>query len=294
MADTPKEYLTTKELAALLRIKERKVYDLAASGQIPCSRALGKLLFPRRAVEAWLNGTETKTGAARTARPNVFLGSHDPLLEWALRESQSGLAIFFDGSLDGIERFARREGLATGLHVFDPESGSWNVPLVRQRFADEPAVLVEWAWRERGLLLRPGLEQRISGLADLRGLTVVPRPEATGSQRLFTNLLQMHNLKPSDVAFAPASRSEADAALAVQEERADAAFGLACLARQYRLAFVPVARERFDLLVDRRAWFEPPMQRLLAFCRTPAFVERAGTLGGYDITGLGKVWFNGA
>ena len=41
------EYMTTKELADFLRIKQRKVYDLAATGRIPCSRAMGKLLFPR-------------------------------------------------------------------------------------------------------------------------------------------------------------------------------------------------------------------------------------------------------
>ena len=48
------EYLTTRELAELLRIKERKVYDLAASGKVPCSRATGRLLFPRAEIEAWI------------------------------------------------------------------------------------------------------------------------------------------------------------------------------------------------------------------------------------------------
>ena len=56
MPDSENAYLTTRELASLLRIKERKVYDLAASGQIPCSRAMGKLLFPRKAIEAWIAG----------------------------------------------------------------------------------------------------------------------------------------------------------------------------------------------------------------------------------------------
>ena len=40
------EYLTVKELAALLRLKERKVYDLAASGAVPCSRATGATSWP--------------------------------------------------------------------------------------------------------------------------------------------------------------------------------------------------------------------------------------------------------
>ncbi|MCB1775085.1 MAG: helix-turn-helix domain-containing protein, partial [Gammaproteobacteria bacterium] len=97
------EYLTTKELAELLRIKERKVYDLAASGQVPCSRAMGKLLFPRQAIEAWIAGEST--GGASTLsepRPDVLLGSFEPLLEWALHESGCGLATLLDGSLDGL------------------------------------------------------------------------------------------------------------------------------------------------------------------------------------------------
>ena len=108
------EYLTTREVAELLRLKERKVYDLASSGALACSRATGKLLFPEKAVRAWLAEHSSQDGAGGPAiRPNVFLGSHDPLLEWALRQSQCGLATYFDGSSDGLERFAQREGVAT-------------------------------------------------------------------------------------------------------------------------------------------------------------------------------------
>lgn len=48
------EYLTTKEVAQLLRIKERRLYDLASAGEIPCTRALGKLLSSaRRSNPGW-------------------------------------------------------------------------------------------------------------------------------------------------------------------------------------------------------------------------------------------------
>ena len=50
--------------------------------------------------------------------------------------------------------------------------------------------------------------------------------------------------------------------------------------------------ERFDLLIDRAAWFEPPMQRLVAFARSPALAERAAALSGYDTTCLGDVLWN--
>ena len=104
------EFLTTREVAALLRVKERKVYDLAAAGEIPCRRITGKLLFPKAEIEGWLSGARPAPTTAAHA-PDVVSGSHDPLLDWALRESGSGLASFFDGSLDGLDRLAGNEAI---------------------------------------------------------------------------------------------------------------------------------------------------------------------------------------
>jgi molybdate-binding protein len=122
---------------------------------------------------------------------------------------------------------------------------------------------------------------------------VVPRQPEAGTQRLFEHLLHREGIPPSGIVLIPPSRSEADAALAVLEGKADATFGLLALARQYRLGFVPVMRERFDLLVDRRCWFEEPMQTLLAFCRSEIFLAKIRGVEGYDFSGLGRVHFNG-
>lgn len=294
MTEIEQEYLTTQELAELLRIKQRKVYDLVAAGEIPCSRAMGKLLFPRAAVNAWLaRHASGHTPATRPARPNIFLGSHDPLLEWALKQSGCGIASLFDGSFDGVDRFALGEGIATGLHIHDPATGEWNVAPVSLRFASEPVVLVEWAWRERGLIVTPALADAISGIKDLAGRTVVPRQAGAGSQALLAHLAGEAGIADT-MSFTAPARSETDAALAVRHGKADVAFGLRAPASQLGLAFVPLINERFDIMVERRAWFEPPMQRLLGFCRSAEFAGHAATLGGYDVSGFGRVRFNGA
>jgi len=289
------EYLTTKELAELLRIKERKVYDLARSGEIPCSRAMGKLLFPRQAVNAWLAEAGSGFAPRQVAdRPCVFLGSHDPVLEWALRESRCGIATGFDSSFDGLERFANAEGIATGLHMFDPESDTWNTPIVGSRLGSLPVVLSEWGWRQRGLIIRPEHKNDIKSLKDLPGFRIVPRQTEAGSQALFEHLLKTAGLKAEEMEFLSPMRSESDAALAVLQDKADATFGLQGLADQYRLVFVPIVKERFDILVDRRSWFEPPFQTFLAFCRSKAFWERVDDFHGYDMSGFGRIHFNGA
>jgi molybdate-binding protein len=223
----------------------------------------------------------------------VLLGSHDPLLEWALRASGAELATLLDGSLDGLERFARGEGVAAGLHLYTPESDDWNRALVETRFGHAPVVLVELAWRQRGLIVAPGRESELGKVVDLRGRRVVPRQGGAGTQVLLHHLLDNAGLTTENVIWAETARSEMESALAVLEDTADAVLGLEAVARQLRLGFVPLVRERFDLLVDRRSWFEPPLQRLMAFCRGETFQAKAADLAGYDVRGLGGVHFNG-
>jgi excisionase family DNA binding protein len=286
------EFLTTREVAALLRVRERKVYELASQGAIPCRRLTGKLLFPRAAVEDWLAGAAQAT--ARRRAPEVVAGSHDPLLEWALRESGSGLASFFDGSLDGLDRLAAGEAMACGLHVFEPEAGTWNLAHVGARLGEAPVVLIEWARRSRGLLLAPGLDAQVSGVADLRGRRVALRQPKAGGQILFDHLMAEAGLERTDLEVVePPARTEAEAAAAVASGRADAAPGLEAMARQYRLAFLPLLTERYDVAIERRAYFEPRWQALLGFVRTPTFTEHAAELGGYDLSGHGTVHWNG-
>ena len=286
-------FLTTREVALLLRVKERKVYDLAAAGDIPCRRVTGKLLFPRAEIEAWLARGGGAAAAPRALPANILAGSHDPLLDWAIRESGSGLAAYFDGSLDGLARMARGEAAIAGLHVFEPARGDWNLDHVQEALAVAPVVLVEWARRQQGLLLRRELAGEITSVADLAGRRVARRQASAGAGLLLDHLLAEAGLGADQVDFVTdLARTETEAAAAVASGQAEAAPGLAAMARQFGLAFLPTVVERFDLAVDRHAWFEPPFQRLLAFCATPAFAAKAAELGGYDLAGHGRVVWN--
>ncbi|RRJ85314.1 helix-turn-helix transcriptional regulator [Aestuariirhabdus litorea] len=291
------EFLTTRELAELLRIRERKVYDLVATGEVPCTRATGKLLFPRAGVMQWIaskgeGGQASVSTTQSSPRPGVVLGSHDPLLEWALRESGAGLAMLFDSSEDGLERFAGREGIATGLHLFESARQQWNRPRVAARFANEAVVLVEFARRQRGLIVAAGTAGSIKGLADLRQQTLVSRQPGAGSQALLEQLIAEAGLSADDFGPGELARSEADAALLVSQGKAAATLGLQSLAQAYRLDFVPLLEERYDLLVDRKAWFDEPWQRFVHFCQGEAFRQKAGEYRGYDVSGFGRVWYN--
>ncbi len=293
MTDSPPVYLTTRELADLLRIKERKVYDLAAAGEVPCVRVVGKLLFPRSDVDAWIAASRSGPDKASPVLPLVLAGSHDPLLEWALRESGSGIAAFFDGSLDGLVRLERRGAMACGMHVREAGDG-WNVETVREAMGDQPVVVLEFARRERGLIVAAGNPHGVAGVADLATLRCARRQNGAGSQKLFEKLAREKGIDPAKLAgpVVPA-RTEGDVALIVLGGEADAAFGLAAVAAQTRLGFVPLLEERFDLVIWRQVYFDAPFQTFLRFAASEAFKSRASSMPGYDIRGFGTVHHNG-
>lgn len=288
------EMMDTREVAAYLRLKERRIYDLARRHAIPHVRATGKLLFPRRQIDAWL-AANAGTVAPAVDRPPIIAGSHDPLLEWAARESASGFAILACGSRAGIDRLARGEATAAAIHWRDRASGDDNVPLVRTALPGRDVVVLEWAARTQGLLLAPRNPLKIRKLADLvkRRARVMPRQAEAGSHRLFEHLLEEAALVAGDITWLPrAARAETDLAAAIAGGRADAGVGIEAAARAHGLAFIPLAIERMDVVLHRRDVFEGPMQALLAFARTPEFAAQAQALGGYDAARAGRVVFN--
>ena len=293
-ASTPSaEMMDTREVAAYLRLKERRVYDLARLHAIPHVRATGKLLFPRRQIDAWL---AAKSGSSTaTERPPIIAGSHDPLLEWAARASASGLAVLACGSRAGIERLARCKATVAAIHWRDKATGDDNVPLVRSTLSDADIVVLEWARRTQGLLLARGNPLRIRGLDDLRKkrATVVPRQSDAGSHRLLEHLLAEAGVASDDIGWLPrVAHAETDLAAAVADGRADAGLGIEAAAHAHGLAFIPLAVERMDLVIRRRDVFEPPLQALLAFARSAEFAAQARALRGYDVANTGHVVFN--
>ena len=291
------EMMNTREVAEYLRLKERKVYELVAARLIPCTRVTGKWLFPKTLIDLWIIQHTDCQPVLRPAvtLPPVIAGSHDPLLEWAVREAGGDLALLFDGSLAGLTHMVARQALACGLHVFNPATGRYNLDLIEQTLAGQPVVALEWAWREQGLMVAAGNPLAIQGLADLRNSRVrfVDRQEEAGSHLLLQHLLKGQGMMLAELHIdLPPARSELEVALAVLEGKADAGFGIAAAARQLRLEFIPLHKERYDLVVGRRDYFEPSWQRLLTFARSARFAERAAELGGYDISGLGRVIYN--
>ncbi len=290
-------YLTTDEAAAYLRLKERKLYELVAEGAIPCSKVTGKWLFPRAALDRWVAaGMARPAGFVAEAPPPIVGGSHDPLLEWALRQSGSGLALLSEGSEAGLDRLERNEVAAAGIHLHgtgDDETA--NAAAVAARSGLHDAVVLGFARREQGFLVAPGNPLTIGSLADVdrRTARIGLRPAGAGAQLLLEAIaaraeIPLERLKRSATPYPTGP----DLAVAIRAGEIDCGIATRAVADLNGLGFVPLTWERFDLVLRRRSYFEPAFQRLVAFLAQPAFAARAAALGGYDVAEAGAVRLN--
>src|SRR5215510_5701294 len=161
------DLLTTEEAADYLRLSERKLYELVANGAVPGTKVTGKWPFPKAALDRWLAAGLAMPALARAPAPPIVGGSHDPLLEWALRESGSGLAGLPEGSEVGLQRLARGEVMLAAIHLhrLDGDDEAANAEALASASALHDAVLIAFARREQGLLVAAGNPLRLADIA---------------------------------------------------------------------------------------------------------------------------------
>ena len=189
-----RELLTTDEAADYLRLSERKLYELVADRAVPCSKVTGRWLFSRAALDRWVSaGLIAPAALAQVAAPPIVGGSHDPLLEWALRESNSGLASLPEGSEEGLRRLTQGEVMVAAIHLhrLDGDDETANVDGVADMPGLHDAVVLGFARREQGILVAPGNPLGLSDMASIATsrARMAQRPAGAGAQLLLLALL---------------------------------------------------------------------------------------------------------
>ena len=289
-------YFSTEDAALYLDIKERKLYELVSQGQIPCSKVTGKWLFPRAALDRWVEaGMAHPEGFSPASPPAIIGGSHDPLLEWAVRHSGSGLAMLSEGSASGLKRLDKNEVALAAIHLHDMQDANTNIAALTAASHLHDAVLVAFACREQGLIVGAGNPLKLSGLEDAvaKNVRFGLRQEGAGAQLLLEVLLNKIGKSIADLTVAPGTFATAqDLAFALRAGDIACGIGTRAVAAINGLDFVPLIWESFDLALRRRTYFEPGAQKLFALMREPEFHRHALLLGGYDTHDSGMIRLN--
>ena len=227
----------------------------------------------------------------------VVTGSHDLALELLARryrESGAGPSMWIVplGSLDGL--IALRQGLGhlAGCHLYDAETGDYNLPYVKHLFPGETMALITLAFREQGLIVKEGNPLGLRGLADVaaKGARLMNRPRGSGTRLWLDRALADEGLRPEDIAgYGDEVSTHTEVAHSVATGQADVGVGILAAARAEGLGFVPLFRERFELVLYERDRERSEFVTLVDLMASQRFREEAEALGGYDLSQCGQV-----
>lgn len=225
-----------------------------------------------------------------------FAGSHDLLLEILGDMLNAGspaveLSLEFVGSLGGLIALQRGEADLAGAHLWDEETATYNVPFVERVLPGCTCLLLTLALRELGLVLPAGNPDGFSGLEDLKRADApfVHRQPGSGTRVWLEAQLRRLGIDPESIpAGERIATTHSAVARAVVEGRARVGLAIYAAAASHGLDFLPLTRERYELVIPERTWRRPEAQTLAEFIGSAALRGRIETLGGYDVSQTGE------
>lgn len=231
----------------------------------------------------------------------LAIGSHDlaiDLLGTLIKERSEGRITISSsniGSMGGL--LAIEKGIAhfAGSHLLDVNTGDYNIPYIERYIKSAPVTLITLVHRWQGLMIAKGNPKNIRGTADLTrpDVAFINRQPGSGTRILLDYELQKAGIEPTAIGgYKSEEYTHMNIAMAVTSGRADVGLGIMAAAKALDLDFIPVVRERYDLVIPSDLLKDERMELLLAIIRSDRFTEQVLALGGYEVEETGKVQWN--
>jgi putative molybdopterin biosynthesis protein len=208
------------------------------------------------------------------------LGLLDPpvALRWWPCPSEEALRLAADGLVH-----------VAGAHLRG-SSGGYNTGPAGELLPQGCEVIGFSSWRE-GLVLRPELAGHVSGLGDVarRGLRLVNREPGSEARSVLDRELARLGIDAARLpGYGTRVSGHLQVAAAITAGLADAGIASEPAALAYGLAFIPLASERFDLVIPAGLAGSREVQGLIRALSSRWLLDQLASLPGYDAATCGE------
>lgn len=228
----------------------------------------------------------------------VAIGSHDltiDLISSMLKEKTGGRVQVSSsnvGSLGGLIALGKHTAHFAGSHLLDEETGGYNLSFIQRYLPSVPVKLVTLVHRWQGFMVASGNPKGIQSVYDLKrpDITFVNRQPGSGTRILLDYELRKAGIEAHDVSgYHNEEYTHMNVAMAVASEAADAGLGIHAAAKALSLDFIPVTKERYDLVIPSDHIEDEKIQLMLEIIRSENFKLQVLAMGGYEVEETGKI-----
>ena len=301
--------LSTQDVANMLHVSKSTIYDLIRKGEIHSYKVGRKVRFTQDDVDAYIARSrhEHSTRPVRrvdthstlltpeqATEPDVILSGQDVLLDVLasfLQQAGVNTARTYLSSFEGLLSLYQDNVHVTACHLYDGHD--CNTEYVRRLMPGVSAVLINLSYRTQGFYVQTGNPKAIRGWDDLKrqDIRILNRRPGSSARVLLDVHLKELGIRPKTVSgYDKIMKSHLTMAAAIAEGEADLAIGTERISRQMDgIDFIPLLKERYDLVIKKDALETPAMQALLKTLNNPVFRKEVAAFSGNDYRDLGKI-----
>jgi putative molybdopterin biosynthesis protein len=157
-------------------------------------------------------------------------------------------------------------------------------------------AIITIAHREQGILVGKGNPYKISSINDIirNKLRYINRQNGAGTRMRLDQLLRKEGFDPSDlIGYVDEVLTHEQVGEYVAQGKADAGLAIESVAHKYNLDFVPLFKERYDLVMTNITYQTNLIKTLIETLHSTKFKDAVKKIGGYDLEHSGEIFFTG-
>lgn len=300
---------TTEEVAKRLKVSKLTVYDLIKKGDLPSYRVGRQMRIDASDLERYI--TEMKTGKIQADSSSIqvinqtnksdscIISGQDLSLDMLTKHLENHLKApnilrAYQGSLTSLIQMYQGKGDIVSLHLFDGDTGEYNIPYVKRILVGQPCIVINLLSRTSGFYVQKGNPKRVKTLHDLCDASVqfVNRERGSGIRVLVDEQLRINGIpKKSIVGYDWEESNHIGVASQVANGKADVGIGAEKVAQIVNIDFVPLIQERYDLVILKTEENTALIETVKEVLQSPEFQNELRAIGGYDISKTGKIMY---
>ena len=300
---------TPEEVAKILKISRFTVYEFIKRGELTAYHIGRKLRIEAADLDIFMKktkGTNQPASQPTDQMATIPLSSQDGLIIYGQDaaldvltrhlEKQMPHVRFlrsYNGSMDGLIALYRGTANLITTHLWDGDTGEYNTPYVRRLLPGQRALIINLVYRQAGFYVAPGNPKNLKDWSDLikPDIRFINRERGSGARVLLDEKFRQLHIDPRSIPnYSQEETSHLAIASAVARGEADVGVGIEKAAMQVKnVEFIPLQKERYDLVLLRHDLDKPHFQLLLSILRSSAFRKEIAGMGGYDVSQMGDV-----